>query len=185
MIGYDEILDAVHDYLVGATAAPAAKIRRADDSGTRPSPPYLTVKVLTAGHVAASDEAVVDDGGIKARHTSIEHATVSVQGYGTDTFLWLTQAKNRMGLDRYLRVAMDQGVTLRSPGVIEDLTAFVDTQHERRWLLEFEAAYAVVLDEEEPDGEHLAAQTADVGHTLEGDAGDLVDTTTHDLTGAP
>lgn len=189
MIGHEEILQGVRAYLLEATgnAGDHSRVIPADVAqANRPALPYLTVKILSAGHVEAAEDVVVDDGGIiKSRHTSSEYATVSVQGYGNATFAWLQMARKRLGQDRYRRVAEDAGVHLRNAAPVEDISAYVDTQTERRWLLELEAAYCAVLDEEATVDEPLAAETADIGNTFTSDAGASALTTTHDLTGAP
>lgn len=185
----DTLLQAIRAFLIAAcelTARPDDSVVFADAAADRPPLPYLTVKVIADGvEVEGPFLEVVDDGlgGEVERSSTLQRATISVQGYGRDTFVWLQMARARMSSELFADLADPIELVAMSP--VLDVSDLIDTQIERRFSCDLTVAYCATFDAVDPDGDPLAAETGIVESTLVSHPSpDFVFDSTHDLTGA-
>lgn len=149
----DDILQAVRQWFVLtlALADGPNQIIAADKKGPRPPIPYLTVKITTADIAVGVDESIEGQSGGAPTVTprGQRMGSVSVQGFGSLTSEWLQDATlglRRQDVQLLLSTAGLTVTTLGSGSL--DLSAFLDTAFEHRYLKEYQIGYAVVGTEE-------------------------------------
>lgn len=165
----ENILQAVREWFKSAIALTDAQIIPADDKGTRPPLPYLTVKVITADIPLGTDELIREVNGVTdvptVRSRGLRFATVSINGFGADTAGMIEVATLRLGYDSILRQLADAGLAVINRGAgVTDLSVLIDTEIEPRFQRDFEISYSVL----DTDAEDLVEATeARVDLTLE------------------
>ena len=119
----------------------------ADDKGPRPSLPYITIKVTTAGiPVGTTEQLRGESGGLPTvKGRAHKRGLVLINGYGVDTSGWIEVFELRLVYDSIQRLFSDAGIAvIDRDGGTTDISALVDTQFEQRFLREFEISYSVV-----------------------------------------
>lgn len=151
----EDILEAVRQWFI--TSVPLAdgpnQIVPADGlrPNTRPTPPYLTVKVTTADVSLGVDELLESTSGGAPSVTprGQRSGTVSVQGFGSATSEWLQDATLALRSQAVRTILDAAGLTVTTLGAsVTDLSLFLDTGFEPRFLKEFQIGYAVRGTEE-------------------------------------
>lgn len=137
------------------------------DDNPRPSLPYITIKVTTAGIPVGTTEQLRGESGGLPTVKGRAHKTglVTINGYGVDTSGWIEVFELRLVYDSVIRLFSDAGIAIIDRGGgTTDISALVDTQIEARFLREFEISYSVV----DAVAETLVlAETAEVDLLLE------------------
>lgn len=169
MTNREAITQAVREWYKSALALTDAQIIPADDKGPRPPLPYLTVKVIVADIPTATDEPIREMTDITEiptiRMRGQRSGTVSVQGFGADSYGWIEVATLRLGYDTIQRALCDAGLTvINRGGGITDLSALIDTEIEPRFLREYEIGYSVIDTDAE---ELIEAASVQIDLTLE------------------
>jgi hypothetical protein len=148
---------------------PADGVAFSDDN-PRPALPYITIKVTVADIPVGEDEDLFGIGGLPDENPTMKtrghrSGTVSVNGYGTDTSGWFEVFALRLRNESIRRLFDDAGIAvINRGGGVTDLSPFVDTSIEPRFLREFEISYSVVDAVAE---ELVAAEVIEVDLTLE------------------
>lgn len=124
-----------------------AQVVIADQHMPRPAPPYLTVKVVTLDIPIGEDEQLVN-AVPEYRSRGQRRALVSINAYGETAVEWLERACTRLRHPAVQAVIDAAGLTLRTDGGLNDLSALVDTSIETRGQRDIEVTYAVVTDAE-------------------------------------
>ncbi len=156
MSAQEQVVQFVREWLkAGATPGTPltdVQVKKQDVKGPRPALPYLAVKVLVADIEVGEDEDRYTDGGagLVNQHTvGHRRGTVSIQGYGKETAEWLARAHRMLRDPLIMRTvlkdeATGEGISLVALGSgLVDLSAFLDTEIEPRYLREYDVAYAV------------------------------------------
>lgn len=140
----ETILQAFRSALIAALSVDPGKVIPANDTGPRPTLPYLTVHVTTPGVVVGVDEEVdaVDAAGEPARRSVGQRtATVSVNAYGDGTEAWLECFVLSLTRTHVRAVWDSNGLAVDPFGAPRDLSTWLDTAFEARWLQEFRVQY--------------------------------------------
>lgn len=139
----DAITQAVRAWLKTSAALTDAQCIVADRDGPRPPLPYLTVKVLVSDDPVGMDEPIDGTVGDDAVRYVVgeRRATVSIQGFGEQTSEWLEQAHIGLGRDAIKALLTSHGVTIVPMGGASNLSAFLNTGTQPRYLFEVEAYY--------------------------------------------
>jgi hypothetical protein len=148
MATLEEIIQAVRAWHKLALGLTDAQIIPADDKGPRPTPPYLTVKVTTPGIDIGTAERLdgVDGGSPTLTIRQLRRAVVSVQGFGDDAIEWLDYAGLALDLPDVYDLLAAAGLTVDTLGEARNLSGFVDTEIEPRYLREYSITYKVATD---------------------------------------
>lgn len=144
------LLDAARGWLKAAVS-PALLDRQvilADEKGTRPALPYLTVKLTALHQRVGEDEQgieVVDEGEpgerVELTVTGARRAVLQVRGFGEEPGDWLAAAELALSDPQVLMGLAALNVGVRSLGGLIDLAALIDTRIEARWSQDFELTY--------------------------------------------
>lgn len=119
-----------------------ASIRVANQGKTRPDPPFMTIRLITwdvpTGATGYVKPAV---GGQTV--TNWRSATLSVQGFGEVTRIWL-EAMAVLLDDEGIMIALEGAkLAAHELGGVTDVAALVDTASEPRFVREFRLDYVV------------------------------------------
>ena len=143
----DQILIAVRAWLKEATDLPADQIVPADDSGTRPDLPYITVQIVSSDIPAGWDERVwsVNDitGDLDQNIIGRRRGSVQIDGYGRGAYDQLSQAGLSLRLTPIRRLLRNRKLSVRKEGGIQDVSQLVDDEIEKRFTRDFAISYAV------------------------------------------
>lgn len=132
-MGYAEtILQAARAWHIAATGLDVGKVIPADDKGTRPALPYLTIRVGVIAGVGSDERREHASG---RRIIAQKRATVTVQAFGKfgDGIEELLEAPSLALADLAIIAANDAaGLTIERIGPILDVPALLDTAIECR-----------------------------------------------------
>lgn len=138
------LLAAARQLAITVGGATDAKVINAGAPGPRPEKPYLTVRLTSPGGGGAPAErldSVDDDGAPMVVMRERREASVSIQGYGTDSGDWLDALQ--LGLDSPDSLAAQEalGVSAAVQTPVSDLSTLLDTAEETRFSLELVLRY--------------------------------------------
>lgn len=168
------LLDAVRGWLKAA-ASPALldkQVILADEKGTRPTLPYMTVKLTTLHQRMGEDErgvevvAVTPPGGgapterVDLTVTGARRAVLQVRGFGEEPGDWLAAAELALSDPQVLMGLAALNVAVRSLGGLIDLAQLLDTKIEARWSQDFEVTYQLRSRREAIPVEELGVESA-------------------------
>lgn len=129
--------------LAASTPLTVDEVFLADTPAPRPTSAYITAKVLADVRVGLRPEVrgYMDSGTFKEYVQESRTATVSLQGYGADAHGWLDRFT--LLLDGPVGVALTvaQGVTIRAPGSLTNVSRLRDTAIEEHWSLDIFVDY--------------------------------------------
>lgn len=150
----DQILIAVRGWLLAATGLVETpedrRIIPADDRGTRPNLPYITVRVMAQDTRTMHDERVQKTNAAGVLDENIighRRATVQLDAYGTtsdDLLVLSTLALKETRTQRYL---FDKKIAITPASGITDLSELVDDVIEKRFTKDFYVDYAITFDD--------------------------------------
>ena len=155
----DTLYRAVLDWLkVGCVAYGATPLtdsqvvrsKQVNAANVRPPKPYLTVNLVASDVPVGVDEDVDAVSGSDPTRTvyGVRTGTVSVQGYGSEAYDWLTLARTSLRRDSVQRQLKAAGLTVYNQSGVTDLSVLLDTSFEPRYLKEFSITYRVFDDPE-------------------------------------
>lgn len=145
-----ELYRAVRAWLKAAVSPALTddQVIPADDKGTRPPLPYMTVKLTTLHQRQGEDEVgveVVDAGEpgerVDLTVTGARRAVLQVRGFGEEPGDWLAAAELALSDPQVLMGLAALNVGVRSLGGLIDLAQLIDTKIEARWSQDFELTY--------------------------------------------
>lgn len=142
-----ELYRAVRGWLMAAVSPALTndQVIPADDKGTRPDLPYMTVKFTTLHQRMGEDEQgleVVDEGErVELTITGARRAVLQVRGFGEEPGDWLAAAELALSDPQVLMGLAALNVGVRALGGLIDLAALIDTKIEARWSQDFELTY--------------------------------------------
>lgn len=160
----DQILIAVRDWILAATDLPGDRVVPADDSGTRPNLPYITIRILTSDNPTAwaektwsydEDEDRLDQNIIGRRRGSIQ-----LDGYGRGAYQYLADAALKLEATPVRRVLRGHGLTVHKGGVINDISQLVDDEIEKRYQRDHTITYAVTFKDAIEDAAPVLSEFA-------------------------
>jgi len=150
MSSVEAIRQGIRVWLKTALGLTDDQIIIADDKGTRPPLPYLTVKVTSPGLQVGTHEILNGiDGGSGAPTVSARHekrATVSLQAFGEGAFAWLEDALDGLPLPTALDTLDAAGLSVQPISDIRDVARFLDTDTEPRYAVDLAVDYRVETD---------------------------------------
>lgn len=145
-----ELYRAVRGWLMAAVSPALTndQVIPADDKGTRPDLPYMTIKLTALHQRVGEDEQgieVVDEGEpgerVELTVTGARRAVLQVRGFGEEPGDWLAAAELALSDPQVLMGLAALNVGVRSLGGLIDLAALIDTKIEARWSQDFELTY--------------------------------------------
>lgn len=145
-----ELYRAVRGWLMAAVSPALTndQVIPADDKGTRPDLPYMTIKLTTLHQRVGEDEQgveVVDEGEpgerVELTVTGARRAVLQVRGFGEEPGDWLAAAELALSDPQVLMGLAALNVGVRSLGGLIDLAQLIDTKIEARWSQDFEITY--------------------------------------------
>lgn len=143
----EDILQGIRGWFVDVYGLTTEQIIPADDKGTRPPLPYLTVKVIVPGSQVGTHERIPGiDGGTGAPTEKIRverRATVSLQGYGAGAYDWLDTALVELPLPSTQEALDGAGLSVQTLTDITDISRFIDTSTEPRYGVDLAVDYRV------------------------------------------
>ena len=147
----DQILIAVRAWLKEAADLDGDQIVPADDSGTRPGLPYITVQIVSSDIPASWDEKIQKinevTGDINENIIGRRRGSVQIDGYGRGAYGQLSQAGLSLRLTPIRRLLRDRKLSVRKEGGIQDVSQLVDDEIEKRFTRDFAISYAVTYAE--------------------------------------
>lgn len=162
--------------LDAADYVPAGKVIIEPFKGPRPAPPYLSIQsrgplqqVSLTGHKVYNDDETIS-------YSQLRTSDFLVQAFGDDALDWLERARlvlDDPGVQEHLEGLK---VVINDSGVLTDVSALLDTNHETRFALPITVSCRVGVD----GVTFTEATTTSTDTTMEaGEAeGDLVFTVT-------
>lgn len=145
-----ELYRAVRGWLMAAVSPALTndQVIPADDKGTRPDLPYMTIKLTALHQRVGEDEQsveVVDEGEpgerVELTVTGARRAVLQVRGFGEEPGDWLATAELALSDPQVLMGLAALNVGVRSLGGLIDLAQLIDTKIEARWSQDFEITY--------------------------------------------
>jgi hypothetical protein len=140
----DDLLAAARTLLITVGGATDAKVIHAGAKGPRPEKPYVTVRLTTPGAAVGAAERLdsldEDDAPVVAMRERRE-ASLSIQGYGADSFAWLDALERGLDSPASLAAQADLGVSAVLLTPTDDISAMLDTAEETRFSLELTLRY--------------------------------------------
>lgn len=119
-----------------------AQVRVAEDSGPRPDLPYLTVRITADVAVGEPTEHRALSGSDPiVYYVQHRRLTVSVQGYGPTSSVWLERACALRASPASQALLVAQGVTLRPSGGLVNITELLDNAFEARFSQDLTVDY--------------------------------------------
>lgn len=121
------------------------------EDGPRPEKPYATILVGSANQPQWSESVPGTKNGNRSHRTHAGRiATATINGFGEPTDDWLERAQLSLRNAKVRENLRDDGLVVRRfPGGVDDVTEILDTDHERRFVVEFQIAYEIVTEEVE------------------------------------
>ncbi len=144
MSARSDLLSAARTLAISVGGATDAKVIHAGAKGPRPPKPYLTVRLLTPGGGAHGPAERIDSlaaGVPQARMRERREATVSFQGYGTDSGAWLDAIQAGLDSPASLTAQATAGVAAILLTPVKDISALLDTEEEDRFSMELTLRY--------------------------------------------
>lgn len=141
----DDIHKGVRAWILAATGLPPESVLPADDNGPRRALPYITMRLASQGNrvqwpeLAQSIDA--DTGEILENVREELRDTLQLDAYGVGTDTLLKQCAQSLRLTRTRVQLYDAKLALRPIGPINDLSATVDTEIEKRFSRDFDLTY--------------------------------------------
>jgi hypothetical protein len=158
----------VRDWLVAAGASggvpnPDRAVILAEQNGTRPPLPYVTVRVNTHRVPIGSDERWNDDQDPPRAHVrGLRYSVVSVQAHGEGAEAWLDRAELLLSSPSILALTQTAGVAIQPQGGATNVSALLDSEIEARWAQDFRVDFVRETSETEVEG---VVELAEVQHT--------------------
>ena len=141
----DEIYTVASTWIMAATGLPRARVRPADDGGTRPDLPYITMRILIQQVPDGEPELIfgLDDGDVTEQVRAPYTGTLQLDAYGRGGDSLLSLCTLALHTTAVRRALDDGSLTLYAMGGVNDLSALVDDEIEKRFQRDFYMAYAV------------------------------------------
>lgn len=119
----------------------------ADQDGTRPPLPYLTVRALTHAQQIGEDEQLVDD---ETHHVRGQRwSSVSVNTFGETALGWLERALLLLSSPPILALNQAAGIAVRPLSGLNNLSGLRDSHTEARFQVDLRVDYERRTDETE------------------------------------
>ena len=145
----DQILIGTRAWLIEATGLPGGQVIPADDPGTRPPLPYLTIQIITSDVPDAWEERSYsvneDTGDLDGQIIGYRTGSIQVDGYGRGAIDHLTTARLKLRATPIRRILRAHNLSTRKEGGIQDVSQLVDDEIEKRFTCDFAVSYAVTL----------------------------------------
>ena len=145
----DQILIGTRAWLIEATGLPGGQVIPADDSGTRPPLPYLTIQIITSDVPDAWEEKThstnATTGDLDEQIVGYRTGSVQVDGYGRGAIDYLTTARLKLRATPVRNILREHNLSTRKEGGIQDISQLVDDEIEKRYTCDFALSYAVTL----------------------------------------
>lgn len=161
------IENAVRAWLVlagaaGGVANPDRAVIFGDQDTTRPSLPYVTVRVLVYDIPVGEDEDLVDDADPPTwRGRGQRTGTVSVNAYGAAAEAWLERAVFMLRSPSVQTLLTAGGLTVRPEGGLNNLSSLLDDKTQVRFQRDFAVDYE---RDAEPTDAEAAVELEQVVH---------------------
>ena len=142
----DQILIAVRGWLLQATGLDGSSVRPADDSGTRPDLPYITIQTVLQGVEDGRPEKLPGLNGLDEIVENVRAeltGTVQLDAYGRGGDQLLTIATMRLQTTAIQQYLAGQMITLEPTGGINDLSILVDNEIEKRFSRDLTLHYTL------------------------------------------
>lgn len=106
--------------------------------GPRPKPPFITIKILSGPTPIGIDELRVKEGFTdKFQLQGLRQYTVSIQSFGVEGYDLLDDLQTSLDdSERTRQLYVDAEIAIVSRGVLTDITALMETGHEKRSALD-------------------------------------------------
>lgn len=143
-----ELQQAARQLVIQVGGAPDDKAILSGDKGPKPAKPYVTVRVTSLGPPRGPAERVHgvtldgDDPGDwslalpNSKMRERREPTISLQGYGTGSAVWLDTLQINLDSVASLAVQAEHHVSALLQAPVTDLSALLDTAEEQRFSLE-------------------------------------------------
>ena len=145
----DQILIGTRAWLIEATGLPGGQVIPADDSGTRPDLPYLTIQIITSDVPDAWSEQTFsideDTGDLNEQIIGYRTGSVQVDGYGRGAIDHLTTARLKLRSTQVRDITRAHNLGVRKEGGIQDVSQLVDDEIEKRFTCDFAISYGITL----------------------------------------
>lgn len=151
---YESLLQDVRAWVMLATSLPSEKVIPADDEGTRPALPYVTVNLTTYDIAVGSDETlyeVDDDDELRARAMGDRRTTVALNAYGRQGADLLALCGLSLSQPVVVRLLDEKKIGLQPLTGTQDISQLVDAVREKRFTRDFELTYGLELAQDEPE----------------------------------
>ncbi|MFU8806539.1 MAG: LIC_12616 family protein [Bradymonadaceae bacterium] len=150
---HEAFLQDIRAWVMLASSIPSTHVIPSDDTGVRPSLPYVTVGLTTYDVEVGTDEEIYedDDGDLMVKAIGDRRATLSINAYGGQGADILALCHLSLSQPVVQRFLLEKSLGIQAMGGTQDLSALVDTRREKRFLKEFEITYAVELGQAEPE----------------------------------
>lgn len=147
----DTIEQAFREIAIGLLTLTDYQIIPADDDGTRPPKPYLTIDAVTIDIPQGLDEIMGDEsaGGLPSTYQRGQRAAlVSVGAFGDDAGDWLVDLCAMLRQPSAIALMDTHKLTVMPVGGIRSITIPVGDRMERRMVQDFDCLYSITSDEE-------------------------------------
>lgn len=147
----DQITIAVRGWLLEATGLDGSRIRPADDSGTRPDLPYITIQIILQGVEENEPEKIASlnaDDEIVENISAQYSGTVQLDAYGRGGDELLTMAAMSLRLTKIRQYLAEQMISLQPEGGINDISILVDDDIEKRYTRDLAVHYSLVFTDD-------------------------------------
>lgn len=145
----DQILIPVRRWIIAATGLPRDQVIPADDPGTRPPLPYITIRLLTQGVPAGTAETRRQ--GTSENVFAPYTGSLQLDAYGPGSASFLSLCDMSLALSKIQEIIRKGDLAIHGTGSINDLSALVDDKIESRHQKDFYIAYSVELSEPDTD----------------------------------
>lgn len=143
----DQILTAVRTWLNAVTGLDKVQIIPADDKGTRPALPYLSMRVMASDIHDGFDEPRPSingtSGDIDERPIGRRRGTLEINGYGRGAKELIEVAGLSLAETRTQQLLSSEKIYIRPNGGINDISSLVDNEIEKRYARDFDLHYAI------------------------------------------
>lgn len=173
----DQILIGVRGWIKLGAGVANDRVVPADDSGTRPDLPYLTVRLFVQDIPTQWDEPTRSvnqtSGDLDENVVGHRRGTVQIDGYGRGADDLISLASLSLTETRVKQYLAEQKLTVQPAGGINDLSTLVDDEIEKRFTKDFTILYAVTRSDDVEDGaaafDNLDTEFEFNAHTFEVD----------------
>lgn len=143
---YEDLMQAIRRWVMLSTSLPGERVIPADDPGTRPPMPYITVGFTTYDLELGTDEqrlSVSEDDELQVEVYGERQTSVSLNAYGRQGADLLALCHTSLSQPLAQRLLDKECVTLRAATATQDISALVDERIEKRFVKDFFATYAI------------------------------------------